>query len=448
MRRCAVLASGRRLAVAGALVFAVAGGASAQYGGGGGGGGTPGGSPAAEEEPKEKKERRWGRKKEEGDDRWAHTYTMDPRTAKRFGEAYESFQEDDPDGALAALGKLRMRSLNPYEKASVFRLRGFIAYSQGDLTEARDLLQQALAENGLPPDNQAELTFNIAQMWLQEQNWDEGIAALNEYLKLVKVPNATPYHLLAIAYFQKADYEGALAPAQKAYEISAEPSEGVLQLLLAIRLTLRQYPESAPLLKELVANYPKKKYYMQLSTVHGALEQYDDALVPLQLAYVQDMLDQDADLRRLAQLLLFLELPYRAARVMERGLDDEIVERDEDAFEMLSNSWIAAREFEKAVEPLEEGAALSEKGDLYIRLAQVHLQREKWSEAAAALRSALDKGGLRSPGDAKLLMGIAYYSQKRPERARTWFSRARGHAGTRKEADVWIKHIDRELQSG
>lgn len=438
-----------RFLVVGVLALAVAGAATAQYGGGGGGGGgAPGSPPTEEKEPEEKKERRWGRKQEEGDDRWAHTYTMDPRTAKRFGESLERFQEDDYDGALAALGKLRMRSLNPYEKASVFRLQGFIAYNQGDLPGARAELERAVAENGLPPENQADLTFNIAQMWLQEQNWDEGIAALQEYLKLVKVPNATPYHLMAIAHFQKADYEGALSPAQTAYEISLEPSEGVLQLLLAIRLTLRQYPESAPLLKELVANYPKKKYYMQLSTVHGALEEYDDALVPLQLAYIQDLLDKDADLRRLAQLLLFLELPYRAALVMERGLGDEIVERDEEAFEMLSNSWIAAREFDKAVDPLEEGAALSENGDLYIRLAQVHLQREKWAAAAGALRNALEKGGLRNPGDAKLLMGIAYYSQKRPERARTWFARARGHAATRKEADVWIKHIDRELQSG
>jgi Tfp pilus assembly protein PilF len=55
---------------------------------------------------------------------------------------------------------------------------------------------------------------------------------------------------------------------------------------------------------------------------------------------------------------------------------------------------------------------------------------------------------LRDPGDAKLLMGIAFYSQKRPEQARSWFSRARGHASTREEADVWLRYIDRELESG
>lgn len=424
-----------------AFAFGVTAPAVAQYGGGASGG-------AGDARGEKKKERRWGRKKDEDASRWAHKYTMDAYTAKRFAEALELFQAEDYEGTLKALGKLRMRSLNPFEKASVLRLRGFVAYTQGDMAAARAELEKAVAENGLRPESQADLVFNIAQMWLQDQNWDKGIAGLEAYLELVETPNATPYHLMAIAYFQKADYEGALEPAQTAHDISEEPSEGVLQLLLAIHLTLQHYPESAPILEELVARFPKKKYYMQLSTVHGALEHYQKALVPLQLAYVQDLLDQDSDLRRLAQLLLFLELPYRAALVLRGGIEDGIVALDEEAFEMLSNSWISAREFDRAVEPLERGAALAENGDLYIRLAQVHLQREKWADAAAALRRALDRGGLQNPGDAKLLMGIAFYSQKRPQQARSWFARARGHPSTREEADVWLKYLDRELRSG
>ena len=34
------------------------------------------------------------------------------------------------------------------------------------------------------------------------------------------------------------------------------------------------------------------------------------------------------------------------------------------------------------------------------------------------------------------------------EQARSWFARARGHPSTRKEADVWLKYLDRELRSG
>ena len=70
------------------------------------------------------------------------------------------------------------------------------------------------------------------------------------------------------------------------------------------------------------------------------------------------------------------------------------------------------------------------------------------TDAAAARRRARARGGLQNPGDAKRLMGIAFYSQKRPQQARSWFARAHGHPAPREEADVWLKHLDRELRSG
>jgi tetratricopeptide (TPR) repeat protein len=265
---------------------------------------------------------------------------------------------------------------------------------------------------------------------------------------MVENPNSSAFYLLAIAYYQLEDLESALEPAQQAVERAETPQEGWLQLLLALRLTRKEYDLAVPILEELIERYPKKIYWIQLSTVHGALGSYEDALVPLQLAYTQGLLTEDSELRRLAQLLLFLDLPYRAALVLDKGLEAEVIESDAPAFEMLSNSWIAAREYDRAVAPLERAAGLSDGGDLYVRLAQVHIQREKWSEAADALRRALEKGGLDNAGDAQLLMGIAYYSQKQPERARGWFGRARKHPETRDEADTWIKYIDRELRSG
>ena len=108
------------LVVGCAFAFGVTAPAVAQYGGGASGG-------AGDARGEKKKERRWGRKKDEDAGRWAHKYTMDAYTSKRFAEALELFQAEDYEGTLQALGKLRMRSLNPFEKASVLRLRGFVA---------------------------------------------------------------------------------------------------------------------------------------------------------------------------------------------------------------------------------------------------------------------------------------------------------------------------------
>ena len=163
------------------------------------------------------------------------------------------------------------------------------------------------------------------------------------------------------------------------------------------------------------------------------------------MAYTQGLLTEDSEVRRLAELLLYLELPYRAADVMMTGLDGSLVDEDSEYFELLSNSWIMAREYDKAVSPLVRAAELAEGGRIYQRLAEVHIQRERWQEAAQALGLALEKGKLPNPGQATLLMGIVLYSQEKPVEALVWFDKAKAFAESEKEANVWINHIQREI---
>ncbi len=108
------------------------------------------------------------------------------------------------------------------------------------------------------------------------------------------------------------------------------------------------------------------------------------------------------------------------------------------------NCWIASREYDRSFEPLQRAAELSEQGNLYIRLGQVHMQREEWGEAVGRFQRAIAKGELQNPGNAELLLGICYYHAHRVGRARSAFAGARKHDSTRKQADRWIAHIERE----
>jgi len=130
--------------------------------------------------------------------------------------------------------------------------------------------------------------------------------------------------------------------------------------------------------------------------------------------------------------------------VLEKGLKDGAIARDADVLELLANSWIAAREYQRALDPLQEAAELSKDGNLYVRLGQVQMQRENWSEATALLEKAVAKGGLKDPGNADLLLGIAYYNGAQIARARSSFLRAREHESTRNAANRWITHLDTE----
>jgi tetratricopeptide (TPR) repeat protein len=163
-----------------------------------------------------------------------------------------------------------------------------------------------------------------------------------------------------------------------------------------------------------------------------------------QVAYLQGLLTEDKELRRLARSYLYHDLPYPAAQVLEKGIAEGAIEADAESFELLANSWIAAREYDRSLPPLQKAADLSEDGNLFVRLGQVHLQREEWGRAAEQLQEAIEKGGLKNPGNAQLLLGIAYYNDRRVGQARSSFVRAREHESTRAKAESWITHIENE----
>jgi Tfp pilus assembly protein PilF len=379
---------------------------------------------------------------------WARKHEIDKLTGKRLTKANEFLANEQLDEVDAMLDKLRIRSLNANEKTKLYTLRAFVSLARQDFTAAKEFFELTIAEKFLDAEKSADLRFKIALICMQQEKWAEAVENLNRWFKLEKDPNSSAYYLLALAYWQSDDIDSSLTPAMKAVALTEKPQESWLKLLLAIRLTRKEYEETIPLLDQMIRRYPRKTYWLQLSTLHGALGNYEESLIPLQLAYTQGMLTEDSEIRRLAELLLYLELPYRAADVMRSGLESNVVDEDSEYYELLSNSWIMAREYDRAVTPLVRAAELAEGGRIYQRLAEVHIQQERWPEAAEALGLALEKGDLPNPGQATLLMGIVLYSQERPETALGWFDKAKAFPESEQEAGAWVKHIQREIDAG
>jgi tetratricopeptide (TPR) repeat protein len=254
---------------------------------------------------------------------------------------------------------------------------------------------------------------------------------------------------MALAHFQLEDFEAARPYAQQAVAIAQKPQQGWLQLLLAIHLTRKDYAAATPVLEQLIANHPDsgKGYWLQLSALYGVNEDNEKALAVMELAYRKGILDEDRDLVRLVQLNLLQGIPQRAAKLLETELAAGRIHQNAEAFELLSGSWILARDVGKAEEPLRRAAALAPQGNLYVRLAQVHMMQEEWDEAADALHEAFAKGGLDDPANGELLLGIAYFNANELREARTWFARAHRSVATRQQAQTWLEHVDREIET-
>ena len=373
-------------------------------------------------------------------------YPMDQRIGRYLGAAAEATDEGDTAKANELMAKLDPKRLNPRERAQLYRLWAYVSYTSGDTDGAIENFRKVLEQEIIPVPDEARIRFNIAQLYAGQQKWRETIAAIEEWEPWTDEEDPLAYYLKAIAYFQLDEMDESIPNAVKAIELSPGPKEGWLQLLAALYVQEEDYVNATPVLEELVTRFPKKLYWVQLSLIYGARENYRHSLSVQQVAYLQDLLTEDAELRRLARSYLFGNLPYQAAKVLDKGLQEEVIEPDAAAYELLANSWIAAREYDRSLPPLRRAADLSKGGKLFVRLGQVHLQREEWKEAASMLEKAVAKGDLDNPGNALLLLGISHYNAERVGTARTYFVKARQHEKTRPEAERWLKHLETESQ--
>jgi tetratricopeptide (TPR) repeat protein len=366
------------------------------------------------------------------------------RVSRYLNAAAEAVDEEDPQEAKRLLNRLNMNALNRYERVLIYRMLAYVSYGANESEEAIANFKKVLELEMLPIKDEAKVRFYIAQLYASLQQWAKSIEWMKIWLIYAEEPDPLGFYLMGIAYYQLEDFDQAIAYAKKANELSPEPRESWLRLLAALYSREQDHANAALVLEELVLRFPKKPYWVQLSLIYGAKEDYRRSLAVQQVAYAQGFLTEDKELRRLARSYLYHDLPYPAARVLDKAIEEGAIARDSDSYELLANSWIAAREYERSIAPLRKAAGLSEDGNLYVRLGQVYMQREVWDEAWMLLEKAVQKGGLKNPGNAELLLGITLYNDAHVDRARTSFMRAMQHDSTRAAASGWISHLDTE----
>ncbi len=360
--------------------------------------------------------------------------------------AQEAMELEDYATAAKFLDEiLNAKRSSDYERALSLQTYAYIYSAREDYVQAARYFERTLATGGLEEGQARSALYNLAQLYLAIGNIDLGIRKLEEWFVGAENPTPDAYVLLANAYAQKEAYKRAIPLVEKAVSISDDPKERWYQLLMALYYEEKQYPEVAGVLEIMVSKWPaQKRYWMQLSAVYASLDNDAGSLSIMELAYKQGYLTESKELVNLAQMYLYREVPIRAALVMQKGFGDEQIEETEDNWALYANSLIQSEEITEALEPLYEAAALSEEGDLYVRLAQAHFADEDWAKAIGALGKAFKKGKLDNPGRGYLLLGVANYNLKRFKGAIKAFSNARKYAKTKKDASQWLRHVKRE----
>ena len=398
-------------------------------------------SAAAEEKKKDTRETR-------------RTPALRNKVYEKLAEAQAAAEEKDLakasqilDSMIASGGK---KALNSYELANVYNLYAFIYYSREDYANALKAYENVVAQPDIPIAMEVNTKFTIAQLYFVQEQWQKGINALLDWFKVTENPNANAYVLLAQGYYQTKDYDKALFNVEKAISMYKEkdklPKEQWYNLARFLYFEKNDINKTVDVLEELLKYYPKKQYWVQLSHMYGEQQKESEQLSAMETAYVQGMLDENTEQVTMAYLYLNAEVPYKAAKVMDKGLKNESIEGKSKNWEIAGSAWRQAQEIDKAIPAMEEAAAKSDKGELYTRLGNVYLDGDQFKKAIAALNKGLSRGGVKRPDTARLVLGMAYFNTKQYTKAREAFVAAGRDERSAKYANQWIKYMNSELE--
>jgi lipopolysaccharide biosynthesis regulator YciM len=358
------------------------------------------------------------------------------------------------DGMIAAGGK---RELNSYELANVYNLYAFIHYSREDYGNALKAYEQVVSQPDIPLAMEINTRYTIAQLYFVQEDWQKGINALLKWFDMTETPNSGAYVLLAQGYYQTKDYDKALLNVDKAISMHNEkqaakpaaerkpPKEQWYNLARFLYFEKGDIDKTVEILEILLKYYPKKDYWVQLSHMYGEQKKESEQLSAMETAYVQGMLDKGTEQVTMAYLYLNGSVPYKAAKVMDKGLKDGSIDDKSKNWEVAGSAWRQAREVDKAIPAMEKAAQKAETGELYARLGNIYLDGDQNKKAITAINKGLSRGGVKRPDTARLVLGMAYFNTKQYDKARDAFKAAARDERSAKYAAQWMKYMDAEL---
>ncbi|AWF82933.1 histidine kinase [Microbulbifer sp. A4B17] len=373
---------------------------------------------------------------------------------KKLEKAQEAADAEDWAGALAALQEMdaSKKRYNGYEIAQMYNFFGVVYYSTERYKEAIPFFKKVLnqGEKNLPVALEVGTLFTLAQLYFVTEDYKQAINYLNQWFKVSDRITADSYAMRAQAYNQVGNQKNALADINVAvsmYEKEGKvPKEGWYGLQQFIYFERNDYPKVTGVLENLVKHYPKPVYYTTLAAMYGELKRDSDQLHMMEAAYLAGALEKEKDLLNMGYLFMGHEMPYKGAKVIAKGIQDKKIPRTAKNLETLAQAYQMAQELQKAIPQLEAAAKLSDKGEIYSRLAGIYLDLDQNEKALSMGKKALSKGGIKRVDQLHIVMGMANANLKRYESALKSLKLALKDERSEKFARQWISFVEGEKE--
>jgi tetratricopeptide (TPR) repeat protein len=292
--------------------------------------------------------------------------------------------------------------------------------------------------------------YTLAQLATMEEDYNKALRLLDEWFVLETNPAPEPYILYAQNLYQINRYSDMVKPIETAMAVAVKREKPVKEdwyvLLNFAYFQQEDYVKVRDIQKILLMNWPKKRYWFSLAGAYTELGEEQNLVGAYDAAHTQGLFEKESEFVTMAQLYMQHEVPYKAAVLLDSEMEKGRVTKNAKNYRLLSQAWSLAAEDERSIPALQQAARLSDEGELNLRLGNAHLNLGQYGECVAAIQDGIKKGGIKSPDNAQISLGMCLYNQKKYREAIAAFRQAGKTSRSRKISNQWVNVINSDIE--
>ena len=345
--------------------------------------------------------------------------------------------------------------LTPFDKKSIFEIKGFAYIKLQKYKEAEAAYESAMATGQYSEEDKARTTKMLFQLAAQNQQFSKAL----EYGKTAtEQPSASPNDFLIMTqlYYQEKDCKNSSAWGDKAvaaYKKAGEaPKEVIYQIKLQCASDAQDNPGMTAALYDLVRLTNKTQYWNNLIRLERQEERDDhNTLMIYRVMYDTNAMNADTDYIEMAQLLGDAGLPGEAAAVLDKtasldksapgALKDEHKERTTRLANALKGR---AAEDKKTLSQQDAEAGKAAAGELSVKVGEAHYGFGEYPQAVTLINQGIQKGQVKHMDEAYVYLGRAYAAQKNNAEAKKALGQLKSAPGVSpRVAKLWELYGDK-----
>ena len=366
---------------------------------------------------------------------------------KRVNDFLSEGDYENAEKELSIISKRYFLNEQSYERSLINQLWGNLYATIGDYQKAIDSYEASLRFRKIPLITNLQVRANLAECYFQTKDFDKVIETLLTYKNIAEQRGQefSPQNmiLLGIAYYYLENFEEAYNYISAANDNSLKYKEDWLKYELALAVKLNKINDAIDVGQILVyINPDKKEYWKQVSGLYYTQAKDSESLAGLELAFDNQLLEENKEYQDLARYYLYKGLPQKAVKVLIDGLNKQKLDENKENLELIADSFFIARDRKNGIIYLEKSLGLEPDPDVAFKIARFGFEDENWNLANKFFNKALQMGWDKTPGRIELLLGITQYELGNLQKSLSFFNIAKEEEDTKTAAEGWISYID------